>query len=419
MSDFYQNGIITNFHNLTDRSVEDMERELVGFSRSRPMSLVLPSLYSELEGPALANIINELTKVPYLSEIVIGLDRADETQFEQAKAFFSRLPQHHRILWNDGPRLRALDEKLREEGLAPTEMGKGRNVWYCYGYILASGKASSVALHDCDILTYKRDMLARLIYPVANPNFNYEFCKGYYPRIADQQLKGRVSRLLVTPLIRALKKTVGGMEYLDYLDSYRYPLSGEFSMRADVFNDIRIPSDWGLEIGVLSEVKRNYANNRLCQVDIADNYDHKHQPLSEKDPDAGLAKMSVDISKAIFRKMATHGVVFNDGVFRTIKAAYYRIALDFIETYYNAAIMNGLQVDRHQEEKAVELFAQNIMKAGKHFLEKPMEAPFIPSWNRVVSAVPDILERIYDAVEEDNSENVIRPYPAATGTDRA
>ena len=406
MSDFYQNGIITNFHNLTDRPVEDLERELVGFSRSRPMSLVFPSLFSELEGPALENIVNELTKVPYLSEIVIGLDRADENQFEHAKAFFSRLPQHHRILWNDGPRLRALDEELREEGLAPIEMGKGRNVWYCYGYTLASGKASSVALHDCDILTYKRDMLARLIYPVANPNFNYEFCKGYYPRIADHELKGRVSRLLVTPLIRALKKTVGSMEYLDYLDSYRYPLSGEFSMRADVFNDIRIPSDWGLEIGVLSEVKRNYANNRLCQVDIADNYDHKHQPLSEKDPDAGLAKMSMDISKAIFRKMATHGIVFDDGVFRSIKAAYYRIALDFIETYYNDAVMNGLQVDRHCEEKAVELFAQNIMKAGRHFLDKPMEAPFIPSWNRVVSAVPDILERIYDAVEADNSESV-------------
>lgn len=403
MSDFYQNGIITNFHNLTDRPVEDLERELLAFSRTRPMSLVLPSLFSELQGPALDNIINELIKVPYLSEIVIGLDRSDETEYAHAREFFNRLPQHHRILWNDGPRLRALDEKLRGEGLAPTEMGKGRNVWYCYGYTLASGKASSVALHDCDILTYKRDMLARLIYPVANPNFSYEFCKGYYPRIAENQIKGRVSRLLVTPLIRALKKTVGNLEYLDYLDSYRYPLAGEFSMRADVFNDIRIPSDWGLEIGVLSEVKRNYATNRLCQVDIADNYDHKHQPLSDKDPDAGLSKMSLDISKAIFRKLATYGVVFNRGVFRTVKATYYRIALDFIETYYNDAVMNGLQVDRHQEEKAVELFSENIMNAGKDFLDKPMETPFIPSWNRVVSAVPDILERLYDAVEEDNS----------------
>ena len=113
--------------------------------------------------------------------------------------------------------------------------------------------------------------------------------------------------------------------------------------------------------------------------------------------------MSLDISKAIFRKLATYGVVFNRGVFRTVKATYYRIALDFIETYYNDAVMNGLQVDRHQEEKAVELFSENIMNAGKDFLDKPMETPFIPSWNRVVSAVPDILERLYDAVEEDNS----------------
>lgn len=403
MSDFYQNGIITNFHNLTRRPVEELEKELTSFSKQRPMSLLLPSLYSELEGPALDNIIQELCEVPYLSEVVIGLDRAQREEYQHAQEFFGRLPQHHRILWNDGPRLLAIDKILKEKDLAPTEMGKGRNVWYCYGYILASGKAQSVSMHDCDILTYRRDMLARLMYPVANPNFNYKFCKGYYARTTDTQLNGRVSRLLVTPLLRALKKIFGSMEYLEYLDSYRYPLAGEFSMRVDVFNDIRIPSDWGLEIGVLSEVKRNHSTNRLCQVDIADSYDHKHQPVSPDNPNAGLSKMSIDISKAIFRKLATNGIIFNQETFRTIKATYYRIALDFIETYYNDAIMNGLHVDRHSEEKAVELFASNIMIAGDHFLNNPMETPFIPSWNRVVSAIPDILDRLYDAVEEDNA----------------
>lgn len=402
MGDFYQNGVITNFHNLTKRSIEDLEKELLYFSKIRPMSLILPSLFSELEGEALPGIIEELKKVPYLSEIVIGLDRADADQFAHARDFFSELPQQHSILWNDGPNLMAIDEMLKEKNLAPTEMGKGRNVWYCYGYVLASGKAESVALHDCDILTYKRDILARLLYPVANPNFNYEFCKGYYSRIADNKLHGRVSRLLVTPLLRALKKIFGPLDYLEYLDSYRYPLAGEFSMRADVFNDIRIPSDWGLEIGVLSEVKRNYATNRLCQVDIADIYDHKHQSLSEDDPGAGLSKMCTDISKAIFRKLATNGVVFNQETFRSIKATYFRIALDFIETYYNDAMMNGLYVDRHAEEEAVELFAQNIVNAGAHFLDNPMETPFIPSWNRVISAIPNILELLYDAVQKDN-----------------
>ena len=179
MGDFFQNGVITTLHRLGQRPVEELEEELTFFSRVRPMSLVLPSLYSELKGPALENIVQELRKVPYLSEIVVGLDRAEEAEFAHARRYFSRLPQHHRILWQDGPRLRALDRELAEIGLAPREMGKGRNVWYCYGYVLASERAKSVALHDCDILTYERELLARLIYPVATPAFNYQFCKGY------------------------------------------------------------------------------------------------------------------------------------------------------------------------------------------------------------------------------------------------
>lgn len=404
MTDFYQNGIITTLHNLNQRPLEEMEAELKAFSSIRPMSLVLPSLYSELEGEALPNIVHHLSKVDYLSEIVIGLDMADREQYIKALNFFEPLNQNFKILWNDGPRLMAIDKILKDEGLAPMERGKGRNVWYCLGYTLASGKAESIALHDCDIVTYDRSLLARLIYPIANPNFNYEFCKGYYARVANGKIHGRVSRLLVTPLIRALKKTLGHSDYLEYIDSFRYPLAGEFSFRTDVINDIRIPSDWGLEIGVLSELNRNYANNRLCQADISDAYDHKHQELSPEDAQKGLSKMSVDISKALFRKLATNGIVFSSETFRSIKATYFRIALDFIETYFNDAKMNGLTLDIHEEEQAVEMFAKNILTAGQNFLDNPMEKPFIPSWNRVISAIPDILPLISEAVEKDMDE---------------
>ncbi|MEP1446757.1 MAG: glycosyl transferase [Paraglaciecola sp.] len=401
MADFYQNGIVTTLHNLSERPIEALEAELLAFSKKRPMALILPSLFSELEGTALPNIIEHITDVPYLSQIVIGLDRANLEQYQHALKFFGTLPQNHRVLWNDGPRLKALDAKLNALGLAPKELGKGRNVWYCMGYVLATGKAESVALHDCDILTYDRGLLARLIYPVANPLFNYEFCKGYYARVADGKINGRVSRLLVTPLIRALQKVVGHNEYLEYMDSFRYPLAGEFSFRRDVLNDIRIPSDWGLEIGVLSEMQRNYSHNRLCQADIAKTYDHKHQDLSADNDQGGLSKMSIDITKALVRKLATQGETFSTETFRSLKATYYRIALDFIETYNNDAVINGLKLDIHSEEKAVELFASNIMKAGESFLDNPMETPFIPSWNRVVSAMPDVLEQLKDAVEQD------------------
>ena len=401
MSDFYQNGNITTLHNLTSRPVEDIEAELTEFSRTRPMSLVLPCLFSELEGPALGNIVEELSRVPYLSEIVIGLDRATEDEYRYALEYFSKLPQNFVVLWNDGPRLREIHARLEAQQLHPREPGKGRNVWFCLGYVLASGKAQSVALHDCDILTYTRELLARLIYPVANPSFNYEFCKGYYSRVANGTIHGRVSRLLVTPLLRALKKIFGMHEYIEYLDSYRYPLAGEFSLRTNVINDIRIPSDWGLEIGVLSEVNRNYSINRLCQVDIADQYDHKHRELSEQDEGKGLSKMSIDISKAIFRKLATTGIVLSVETFRTIKATYFRDALDFIEIYRNDAVINGLTLDIHAEEKAVELFAENIMNAGLHFLEHPMETPFIPSWTRVNSALSDLADVFVTAVRDD------------------
>jgi len=404
MSDFYQNGIISTLHNLRTQSLDDLEKNLMSFAQSRPMTLVLPSLFSELEKPALQLIVDELKKVNYLDSIVIGLDQATKEEYKYALHFFNQLPQKHSVLWNDGPRLKKIDENLKTFGLSPKELGKGRNVWFCFGFVLADGRAKSVALHDCDIVTYNRELLARLIYPVANPNFNYQFCKGYYSRVANEKINGRVCRLLVTPLIRSLKKIFNDNEYLNYLDSFRYALAGEFSMRTEVLNDIRIPSDWGLEIGVLSEVNRNYSNNHLCQVDIADHYDHKHQDLSLDDQEKGLSKMSIDICKSIFRKLATNGHVFNSETFRSIKATYFRIALDFIETYNNDALMNGLKLDIHSEEKAVEMFAQNILDAGNSYLDNPMETPFIPSWTRVNSAIPGLQKEFISAVTEDMNE---------------
>jgi glucosyl-3-phosphoglycerate synthase len=403
MGDFYQNGLVTTLHNMRKRPYEELEKQLIHFSKRRPMSLVLPCLYSELQGPALENIINEITKIPYLEEIIIGLDKANAEEFKHAKKYFSRLPQHHRILWNDGPRMRALDQLLIEESIAPREMGKGRNAWFCFGYFIASDRSEALALHDCDIVTYSRHMLARLFYPVVDPTFNFKFCKGYYYRADDNKLNGRVARLLVTPLLRTLKRFFGNDDFLDYLDSFRYPLAGEFSMRADVTKTIRIPSDWSLEIGILSEVIRTNAIARICQVDIADRYDHKHQDLSMGDPNTGLSKMSTEISRAIFAKLATNGIVFSRGLIRSIKASYYRVALDFLDQYHADAVINGLTLDRHSEEQAVDLFAANVYRAGEMFLDNPMQVPTVPSWKRVVSAIPEFYDKLREAVELDNA----------------
>jgi len=375
-----------------------MEAELEGFAAERPMALILPSLYSELQGEALPRIIEELRHASYIGDIIVGLDQADERQFQHAREFFARLPQRVHILWHDGPWLREIDNELRTQNLAPTQPGKGRNVWYCMGYALALEHIEAIALHDCDILTYDRSLPARLFYPLANPSFSFAFCKGYYSRINGDRLSGRATRLFVTPLLRALKKVLGPMDYLEFMDSFRYPLSGEFSLSRDFVRILRIPSDWGLEVGVLSEVYRTLSRNSVCQVDIADQYDHKHQLLSEGDATTGLSRMSIEIAKSLYRKLATEGVTLSSEAFRSIKAAYYRIALDSTEQYFYDAKINGLHYDRHQEESSIEVFAQSVMAAGETFLANPMESPFIPNWNRVHDAFPDICGQLLAAV---------------------
>ncbi|WP_171101989.1 glycosyl transferase [Ruegeria sp. HKCCD7255] len=404
MSDFHQNGNIATLHNLNTRSLDELEYELRSFAETRKISLVLPCLYSELEGQAMPHILSELSKVKYLHRIIIGLDAADEAQFRHAKSFFKDLNQNHIVIWNDSPRMLALGERLKKMGLAPSEQGKGKNVWSCLGYLIGCADSSVMAIHDCDILTYDKELLARLVYPVANPSFPYQVAKGYYPRIGGQNLNGRVTRLLVSPILIALKRVIGDRDYIDYLRSFRYPLSGEFAMRTAILPDLRIPSDWGLEIGVLSEAWRNLAPKAVCQVDISDAYDHKHQDLNPDEAHAGLNRMSTDICKAIFRKLAADGTVFTPNVFRTLKATYYRCALDLLEAYYNDAKMNGLSVDRHKEEQSIEMFAENIMRAGQIFLDNPHETPFIPTWNRIHAADPSFLSDITQAARADEKE---------------
>ena len=402
MSDFSQNGIISTLHDFGTKSVNEIEKELKKFSKERKMELILPSLYSELEGDALPKIVSEISKTNYLNHIIIGLDKANKIQAKKAWKFFKKLNTPFTILWNDGPRLKKLNDELRKKDLAPSQYGKGRNVWYCLGMCIARDDARSVALHDCDIKTYDRRMLAKLFYPVVNPLFNFEFCKGYYPRVAHNKMGGRVARLLVFPLITALEKTIGKSDYLEFMKSFKYPLAGEFSFRRNILPELRISSDWGIEVGILSEMQRNFSPQNICQVDLADSYDHKHQDLSINNDQMGLSRMSIDIIKTIIRKLATQGNSFSTVTFRSLKATYYRSALDLIDIYRSDAQMNGLKFDSHMEERAVELFALNIMKAGEHFFKNPMVTPFIPTWSRVKSAIPDILTKLKKAVEEDN-----------------
>ncbi|HHD11786.1 MAG TPA: glycosyl transferase [Deltaproteobacteria bacterium] len=401
MADFYQSRLITPLHRLGQPSLERLEAELELYSMVSPIALVLPALYSDVQSEAMKGIVEELKKAKFIKEIVLSLGPATDDEFKRVKEFLSVLPQEVSVIHNSGKRIEEIYRIFDKEGVSAGKDGKGRSAWLSYGYVLARGKCEVIALHDCDIKSYSREMLARLCYPVVNPSLDFVFCKGYYARVTNK-LHGRVTRLFVTPLVRALERIIGNHPFLEFIDNFRYPLAGEVCMVTELARVNRIPWDWGLEVGVLAEVYRNYSPRRVCQVDIAENYEHKHQPLSEEDPSTGLTKMSIDIAKSLFRTLASEGIVFSDGFFKTLVVTYQRLAEDTLARYEGDAAINGLEFDRHSEARAVDAFTRGITIAAETIRNDPLGAPLIPNWNRVISAIPGILERLKEAVEEDN-----------------
>jgi glucosyl-3-phosphoglycerate synthase len=401
MGDFFQNGVITTLHALGSRDEEALQREIYEHTRSRPLCLVLPSLYSELKGEALARIVEELKGITYLHRVVVSLGEANEAQFKKAVEYFKVLPFEVEILWNDGPRIAELKQQMRESKLYLGQPGKGLAAWMAYGYALADSEVRAVALHDCDIKTYSKVLLHRLVYPIVNPDLDYEFCKGYYARVTDT-LHGRVTRIFVTPLVRALITILGHTSFLTYLDSFRYPLAGEFAMNVDVARLNRIPADWGLEVGTLAEVHRNYSNRRVCQVDLDIEYEHKHQETSIDAPKLGLMRMAREIALAVFNALAGEGALFSREFFNTLSILYLRCAQDAIRQYNDLAAINGLTYDRHMEDVMAEAFTRSLESASREFLDNPLGNPQIPNWSRVRSAMPDVLDQLREAVEKDN-----------------
>jgi len=401
MADFFQNGIITTLQKLGDCTLEELEAELLEMSKRRHMVLMLPALYSEFETPAMQTIIDELKEVKYIYKVVLGLDCATREEFEKVKKIMSVLPMKVDVLWNDGPRIQALYDELMEESFSSINIkGKGRNVWTMLGYVLHDANAYAIALHDCDIVNYTREVPARLFYPVVHPALDFEFNKGYYSRVTDK-LHGRVNRLFYTPLLKSLEKIYGSSRFLEYMNSFRYALSGEFAFVRSLARGIRISPTWGLEVSTLSEIFNNTSVKRICQTEIMETYEHKHQELG-LESGGGVKKMANDIAQSIFRIMSQDGIVFTEASFNTLLASYTKEAQDAIAKFNALSKINGLSYDRHKEFVAVEAFTDALREANQAFASDPMGVPSLSAWISIRSVKPDFSIRFSDAVRLDD-----------------
>jgi len=387
MADFYQHGTIATLHRLGNPDYKRLEEEMAVAGRTSPLALVLPCHARDLESPALGGILDELRDARFVSRVTVGLDGAGRREFDLARRIFSVLPQEVAILWNDGPRIGLLLEELQRAGLEPGPMGKGRNMRLCLGQVLAGTDAAAVAVHDCDILNYRRELLVRLCFPVLHPGMAFRVSKGFSARFSNR-LNGRVMRLLITPLLQAMEGLDGFSRTLAPLQFFRYPISGEVCLHRAVAEAVRFPSDWGVETGMMADVFRVAPMTRICQVDIAESYDHKHQRLSEGDPDSGLNKMACDVTLCLLRTACAGFTRFDESIFDGLVEKFLESARPLLRSYSADARINTLEYDVELESRTIGLFAGSIARAVQLHRADPSLPAGAPSWLQIESALP-------------------------------
>ncbi|MBW1801080.1 MAG: hypothetical protein JRJ85_10170 [Deltaproteobacteria bacterium] len=449
MSDFSQSrSQITTFHILKqDRKY--LRSQLRLHSKWKKTVLIVPLLATEYTDPnnfpVFENILRQLRDTTYLSLIIFGLDGASE---EEA-LFLNELIIKHglrnaMIQWNSGPGFSAIYEQLNEAGFNISEPGKGKNMFLSFGIAIALG-AESIALLDADIRTFKRVQLDRLLYPVVV--LNYDFSKAYYARIMERALYGRVKRLLLDPLLLALKRKFTEsreekvLRLIEFLLGFHYQLSGEVAFHVDLLKRMRFATNWGVEIFTLIEVYRKASSS--AQVMFSERpFDHKHQAVSKDNQTKGLNRMAVDVVTTLMNALVIEeGLEISDTFFRDLAITYQAVAEEQIKKYSDDAGFSNLTYDRDAEELLVkDVFRNSILYAGElldspyrlterflrfvhshpdfePFLEQGLaeailsaeskmqasafEIPQTVSWERVTNKLPRIVYDLIDVMERE------------------
>jgi len=458
MSNFAQQHLrLTTFYQLAPKS--ELHNQLLAHSKWKKPVLIIPALATEFTNPenrpVFENILSEVRRARYLASIIIGVDRATEEEILLLQKILAECRVRNYIIqWNDGPGFSSAYERLAKAGLDLSVPGKGRNLFMSFGVALALG-ATSAGLLDADIKTFKKVQLDRLFYPVVV--LNYDFSKAFYARWFGQKMYGRVKRLLLDPLLLAMKRKFTEsheekmIRLVDFLLSFNYQLSGEVVMDISLLKRLRYASHWGIEIFTLIEAWRKA--NLVAQVEFThEPFEHKHQATSADNPQGGLYKMAVDIVTTLFKALIIEeGLEVSDNFFRDLAVTYTSVAEDLIKKYSDNAHFNGFEYDRDAEEAAVrEVYAKAVLIAGS-VLESPAHVAetinrFIsshdefdrfvqeglvqtvqqvalrlaremfpdtelPSWERVQEKDPSIIRALVDVIEADK----VKYGPLRTG----
>ena len=378
----FQQGLITTIHEygVSSNSIQDL---IVGLKK-RPTAILIPCLYDEFKRPALNNIKEILSQLDGLNQLVIALSAKSLEQVIEAESFFSSMPFDVKVQWTNSPSVIELLKDQEKNGLDLIGTpGKGWAVWQGIGISTISSEV--IALFDADIRTFTPSYPSRMLHPLLDESYGISYVKAFYSRLSleTNALQGRATRLFVDPLLSSIEQLLGHSSFLDYLQAYKYPLAGEFAFNRDLAMNLRIPCDWGLEIGLLSEVYKNVRISRIAQVDLGI-FDHKHKEIGSSSNE-GLQKMCTEILSSVLRGLMEHkGQTLTASQLSTLEVLYRRIGEDRVMQFGLDSAVNNIPYNRHEEQLSISRFSKLLRPSIIKYLENPVKLQ-LPSWARIIS----------------------------------
>ena len=288
-------------------------------------------------------------------ESVLVALRADEGRVDAVREWVDSLGVDAEILWCNAPTVR---EVLGEHGLNG-EAGKGRDVWLALG--VAAARSDLVAVHDADATTYGPEHVPRLLFPLGR---DYEFVKGYYARVENDRLYGRLCRLFFEPVVAALADAHDD-PLVDYLGAFRYALAGEFAATSDLVRRLRPPRGWGLEVATLGDAFQHAGFEATAQVDLGI-HEHDHRAVSGR---GGLSDMADEVAAALFSALDDHDLAVD---YDDLRERYLTAARRLVDQYAADAAFNGLEYDPADERRQVDAYAESV--------RPPESAGRLPAW---------------------------------------
>lgn len=408
MADFCQSPEIATIHNLRQMSDEEMVRQTACLANSLSMqqasalAVVIPVRFGDFGQPALQRILHLLQHGQLADRVILVLNGASADDYRRALSGAAFCDGKVEILWAESPHLHTLNCLMETRMGKGIGGGKGAACWLAAGYAATCPGLQVLAFQDADVESYSPAMTARLCKPLLDRSNGMDFAKGYYARTGDR-LYGRVTRQFLYPFLQAAQTLFPESGYIRLLRALRYLLSGEVALSAELLREMPFHTGWSLELGMLWSIHRANLAPRSCQVEIADDYRHRHHPVESADlRKQSLRRMATGLAVSLFRLLEQEGHSVTSWHHNAFLAKFEHFAEKLHLAYRMDAKHNDLDWDEEAESAARRTFLESVRAAMTSPYEAGAADTTLPAWKSVLQAVPEAEDLLRAATAKPN-----------------